>query len=49
MTLARGLSVPGVRVERPEEIAPAIRQMLASDGPFLIELILEREVPRPAA
>ena len=49
VTLARSLSVPGVRVEKPEEIGPAIAKMLESDGPFLIELILEREVPRPAA
>ncbi|MDZ3836786.1 MAG: thiamine pyrophosphate-binding protein [Rhodospirillales bacterium] len=49
VTLARGLSVPAVRVETPEQIAPAIGQMLAADGPFLVEVILEREVPRGAA
>ncbi|MCU0895192.1 MAG: thiamine pyrophosphate-binding protein [Rhodospirillales bacterium] len=49
VTLARGLSVPAVRAETPEQIGPAIGQMLAADGPFLIELILEREVPRGAA
>jgi benzoylformate decarboxylase len=39
--LARGMGVPGVRVEKPWEIAPAIQQMLATPGPFLIDLVLE--------
>ena len=39
--LARGMSVPGVRIEKPEEIGPAIQQMLAHPGPFLIDLVLE--------
>ena len=41
--LARGLSVQGLRVEKPWEIAPAIRDMLAYPGPFLIDLVLESE------
>jgi len=48
VTLAQSLGVPGVRVETPAEIGPAITAMLERDGPFLIDLILEREVPRPA-
>jgi benzoylformate decarboxylase len=39
--LAKGMSVPGLRVETPEQIAPAIQQMLATPGPFLIDLVLE--------
>jgi len=39
--LAQSLSVPAVRVEKPWEIGPAIRQALASPGPFLIDLVLE--------
>jgi benzoylformate decarboxylase len=46
VALAKGLGVPGARVERPEEIAPAIRTMLEHDGPFLIDLILEDSVAR---
>ena len=30
-----------VRVEKPEDIAPAIEKMLANDQPFLIDLVLE--------
>ena len=39
--IARALAVEGVRVERPDEIAPAIERMLAHCGPFLIDLVLE--------
>jgi benzoylformate decarboxylase len=41
--IARGMSVQGVRVEKPWEIAPAIREMLAFPGPFLIDLVLESD------
>ena len=39
--MARGMGVAGVRVEKPWEIGPAIAQMLAHPGPFLIDLVLE--------
>jgi thiamine pyrophosphate-dependent acetolactate synthase large subunit-like protein len=39
--LARSLGVPAVRVEKPTEIAAAIRQALGHPGPFLIDLVLE--------
>ena len=39
--MAKGMSVPGLRVETPEQIAPAIQQMLSTPGPFLIDLVLE--------
>jgi benzoylformate decarboxylase len=42
--LARGMGVPGVRVEQPAEVAGAIQQMLAHDGPFLLDLALEGDV-----
>lgn len=39
--MARSMGVPGVRVEKPWEIAPAIEQMLTTPRPFLIDLVLE--------
>ena len=39
--MARGMGVLGLRIEKPEEIGPAIQQMLAHPGPFLIDLVLE--------
>jgi benzoylformate decarboxylase len=43
--LARAMGVPAVRVETPEQIGPAIRQALADDDPFLIDLVITSEVP----
>lgn len=39
--LAHGLGVAAVRVERPDQIAPALDRALADDGPFLIELMVD--------
>ncbi|NVO16699.1 MAG: thiamine pyrophosphate-binding protein [Rhodoplanes sp.] len=39
--LAQGFGVPAVRVERPDDIAPALDRALADDAPFLIELMLD--------
>jgi benzoylformate decarboxylase len=43
--LAQSMGVPAARVETPDEVAPAIEQALAEDGPFLIDLLLHQEVP----
>lgn len=47
--LARALGVPGQRVTGPAEIEPAVSAMLAGDGPFLLDLVLENNVERPTA
>jgi benzoylformate decarboxylase len=39
--LARSMGVPGLRVERPEQIEDAVRQMLDHDGPFLIDMVID--------
>jgi benzoylformate decarboxylase len=43
--LARAMGVQAIRVEMPEQIGPAIRQALADDQPFLIDLVITNEVP----
>jgi benzoylformate decarboxylase len=43
--LARAMGVRAIRVETPEQIGPAIRQALADDDPFLIDLVITSEVP----
>lgn len=43
--LARAMGVQAVRVETPEQIGPAIRQALADNDPFLIDLVITSEVP----
>ena len=42
--MAQSMGVAGLRVERPEEIGPAIRRALDHNGPFLIDLVLEGNV-----
>ncbi|MEJ2229375.1 MAG: thiamine pyrophosphate-binding protein [Alphaproteobacteria bacterium] len=42
--LAQGQGVNAVRVERPEEIAPALDKALADDRPFLIDLVLSGDL-----
>jgi thiamine pyrophosphate-dependent acetolactate synthase large subunit-like protein len=44
--LARAMGVQSVRVEKPDQIQPAIAQALSHDGPFLIDLVISNEVPR---
>jgi benzoylformate decarboxylase len=39
--MANSMGVRSARVEKPDEIAPAIRAALAHPGPFLIDLVLE--------
>lgn len=42
--LARSLGVPGIRIEKPAEIAPAIQQALTHQGPFVLDVVLEGDV-----
>jgi thiamine pyrophosphate-dependent acetolactate synthase large subunit-like protein len=46
VAMASGLGVRGMRVTKPAEISEAVTAMLAHDGPFLIDLILEDAVDR---
>lgn len=42
--IANSLCVESVRVEKPEEIKPAIEKALAHKGPFLIDVVIEADV-----
>lgn len=42
--LAEGQGVEAARVERPEQIAPALDRALRDDRPFLIDLVLSSEL-----
>lgn len=42
--MARSMGVEAVRVEKPEEIAPAIQKALSHKGPFLIDVVVEGDV-----
>lgn len=39
--MAHSMGIEGVRVEKPDEIVPAIKQALAHNGPFLIDVVIE--------
>jgi len=42
---ARMIGLDGVRVERPDDVAPAWERALASDRPFVIDALVDRNVP----
>lgn len=44
-TLSRALGVPAARVQSPEEVEPAVRAMLETEGPYLIDLVITSRVP----
>ncbi len=41
--LAESANIPGIRVEKPEDIRPALERALAHDGPALVEVIVNRQ------
>ncbi len=43
--LARSMGVPAICVDRPENVAAAVKQMLETDGPFLIDMVITSQVP----
>ena len=45
--IASGMGVFALRVERPQEIGPALKQALDQDRPALLELMVEKLVPTP--
>jgi acetolactate synthase-1/2/3 large subunit len=49
--VARSFGVRGIRVERPEDIAPTLQQALAADEPVLVDVVtdLEPRAPEPWA
>jgi benzoylformate decarboxylase len=44
-SLARSMGVPGICVDRPEDVEAAVQQMMAHDGPFLIDMVISSDVP----
>jgi benzoylformate decarboxylase len=44
-TLARSMGVPAICVDRPENVEAAVREMMETDGPFLVDMVISNEVP----
>lgn len=45
--LAEAMGVPARRVERPEQIGPALRDAIAHDGPYLVDVAIDSPLPIP--
>jgi benzoylformate decarboxylase len=43
--IAHGMGVAGSRVDHPEAIQPAITEALASGKPYVLEVVLEGNIP----
>ncbi len=46
--IARGMGGDGVRVEREEDVGPALRKALAAEGPFVVDVVIDATVQAPA-
>jgi benzoylformate decarboxylase len=49
VALAEALGVPGQRVSDPSQLGGSVDALLATTGPALLELVLERDLPSPPA
>jgi acetolactate synthase-1/2/3 large subunit len=45
--VAKGFGVAAKRIERPEDLRPALEEALAYDGPFLLDVVMDRNVAVP--
>jgi acetolactate synthase-1/2/3 large subunit len=45
--VARACGIEGVRVEKPEELKPALERALNCNGPILLDVIMDRDVAVP--
>ncbi len=43
ITIAQGYHIPATRVTKREELQGAIKEMIASDGPYFLEVCVEKE------
>jgi acetolactate synthase-1/2/3 large subunit len=43
VTIASGYSIPGQKVVERESLLPALKKMLAADGPYLLEVVVEKQ------
>ncbi|ODQ81047.1 hypothetical protein BABINDRAFT_6892 [Babjeviella inositovora NRRL Y-12698] len=45
MKLAEAMYFTGIRIEKQEDLVPGIAKMLATEGPVLVEVMVEKKVP----
>src|SRR5262249_26706397 len=42
--IARGMGAEGVRVEREEDVLPALQQAMLAEGPFVVDVVIDPKV-----
>ena len=47
LDIAEDLGCVGIRVERPDEIAPALREASAADRPAVVDVVTDANCPAP--
>lgn len=45
--VAKGFGVASRRVEKPEDLRPALQEALAHDGPFLLDVVMDKNIAVP--
>lgn len=45
--IARGCGIEGIRIDKPDQLKPAIEKALNDEGPVLLDVIMDREVAVP--
>jgi len=43
--LSESMGVPALKVERPDQIEAAVKRMMETDGPFLIDMVISSALP----
>ncbi len=43
--IAKSYGIPGVKVEEPEALGPALKKALASGGPYVVDVVIDKAVP----
>jgi len=45
--IARGCGIEGIRIDKPDQLKPALEKALNDEGPILLDVIMDREVAVP--
>ena len=45
--VARGCGIEGIRIDKPDQLKPALEKALNNEGPILLDVIMDREVAVP--
>ncbi len=47
--LAELMGVPGLCVDHPDQVGDAVQQMMETDGPFLVDMVVSSQLPDPSS